>query len=145
MRSANPLECDLGVVETIRTNAVAGATLAEIDCALAMVAEIYMAGAENRRTQFRPREHEHDFPEGQRQLPEPPHAGIKGQDRRRDDIREALTRKYELGTWNRTRTQIDDILIERFAATSGSTEKTREQSIEAAATQLRNVARKGRY
>jgi len=140
-----PCQCDLGVVETIRTNALAGATLAEIDCALAMVAEIYMAGAESRRTQFRPRDHENDFPEGQRQLPEPPHAGMKGQDRRRDDILEALTRKYQVGTWNRTRNQIDDILIERFAATSGSTEKTREQSIEAAATQLRNVSRRGRY
>ena len=44
----------------------------------------------------------------------------KGQDRRRDDIREALTRKYQVGTWNQTRNQIDDILIERFAATSGA-------------------------
>jgi len=140
-----PCQCDIGVVETIRTNALVGATLVEIDCALAMVAEIFMAGAESRRTQFRPREHENDFPEGQRQLPEPPHAGIKGQDRRRDDIREGLTRKYQVGTWNQTRNQIDDLLIERFAATSGPSEKTREQSIKAAAIQLRSVSRRGHY
>jgi hypothetical protein len=141
-----PYHCDPAEYDGLRPHRLpGGGALTEIPCALDMVAEIYMAGADDRRTQFRPRAHEHEFPAGVRSLAHPPHAGIGGGDKRHDDIRLGLSGKFEVGKWQTNRKLIDDVLIERFVSTTGSADLTYEQKVGAAAIQLDSVSRKGRY
>jgi hypothetical protein len=109
-----------------------------------MVAEIFMAGADDRRARFRPCEHDHEFPPGVLSLAHPPHAGLGG-DRRYEAMRLGLSGKLSVGEWEANSQLVDDVLIERFVATTGSADLTKEQKVAAAAIQLESVSRRGRY
>jgi hypothetical protein len=139
-----PCLYDDGVVGAIRANrADQDITIFEVPCFFPTVAEIVMAGVDNRATEFLPRESEIHYPDGRRQLPAPPEAGIGGAREQQEAIREALTRKFSPGGWGGLRRQIDDYLYQRFV--QGAVDRAEEVRIRNAAIELKNQSTRSSY
>jgi len=134
-----PCFYDDGVVGAIRAHrGDHEITIFEVPCFFPTVAEIVMAGVDNRATEFLPRESEIHYPDGRRQLPAPPEAGIGGAAEQHQAIRDAPTRKFSPEGWSGLRGRIDDYMYRRFVDAGGAVDQQSEARIRNAATELRN-------
>jgi hypothetical protein len=141
-----PCLYDDGLVGAIRAHkGDQDITIFELPCFFPTVAEIVMAGVDNRGTEFLPRESEIHYPEGRRQLPAPPETGIGEVAKQSEAIREGLTRKFSPGGWSSLRTQIDDYMYRRFVDPGGAVDQQREARIRNAAIELKNLSTRSSY
>lgn len=140
-----PCLFDHGVVNGMRAQRLAGqdAAILAVPCVLATVAEIVMAGMEDRPTSFRPRENEQHYAEGTHLLPSAPESGIGGGAREREAVRESLRRKFSVGGWRELRGRVDDYLFTRFV--DGPARQDARQNIERTAAELAVSARRHSY
>jgi hypothetical protein len=100
-------------VGQIRTQLRAGGIVfMQIPCAFEMVAEIYMAAAENRQMELERRKQEAEYPLGVRARPTPPIGGIDDTDGTVAAIRADLNAKFDAGKWDTLRRNIDDVMID---------------------------------
>lgn len=107
-----------------------------VRCYFPTVAEIIMAGYDNRATDYLPRQSDVHHPEGKRLLAAPPEAGIAGLTAQRAAINDALIRKFSPGTWSKLRTQISDYMYRRFIDPSSAVEEKGKQRIREVAAEL---------
>src|SRR5271166_515360 len=141
-----PCLYDDGVVAAIRAHGRdQDVTIFEVPCFFPTVAEIVMAGVDNRATEFLPRESEIHYPEGRRQLPAPPETGIGEVAKQSEAIREGLTRKFSPGGWRSLRPQIDDYVYRRFVDAGGAVDQQREARIRNSAIELKNQSSRSSY
>jgi hypothetical protein len=139
-----PFHCEYALFAPIREHIVgSGAIVAEIPCALEMVAEIYMAAAENRPTDYQRRRYGSDYPRGTRNRPAPPITGLKGIEDKLEAIRSDLDGKFSLGMWQRTYNMINDVMIQSLVNSSGAPTLSRGESEYAAAIELEILASSG--
>jgi hypothetical protein len=132
-----PCRFDHGIVSGVRAHKLDGnATIIDLPCALATVAEIVMAGVDDRETSFRPRENDNHYPDGTRLLPAPPEFGIGTTREECEAIRESLERKFNPAGWRHLRERVDDYMITRFIDKTFG--KTREAKVRTAAIELAN-------
>ena len=134
-----PCLYDDGVVGAIRAyRRDQEITIFEVPCFFSTVAEIVMAGVDNRATEFLPRQSEIHYPDGKWQLPAPPEFGIGGAAEQHQAIRDAPTRKFSPEGWSGLRGRIDDYMYRRFVDAGGAVDQQSEARIRNAATELRN-------
>jgi hypothetical protein len=138
---------DHGVVSGVRNYMSTPHTaLLEIPCFLPTVAEIVMAAAENRSSEFQPVRDGKQYPVGRRQLPNPPEAGIAASKENPEAISKALMGKLVPGSWTHIRNSIDDYMFTKFARSSGGSRDPNEaERIELASAWLRHASKVSRY
>ena len=116
------------VVDTIRSQrGDPGAVILEIPCAMTMVAEIVMAGADNRKPEFLPKRKDNQFPDGRQLLTSPPESGFgwAAAEEQAKAIRESLTATFAVGHESNLRKSIEDFVFNRFVEEAASRPKTR--------------------
>jgi hypothetical protein len=137
---------DDGVASGVRDHILnPQAALLEIPCALPTVAEIAMAAAENRQSEFQSVHDDMEYPIGLRQIPHPPEGGIAAWKENQEAIRQALMRKFSPGGWTDFRNSIDDYLFTRFVRSTSGLDRTGADRIKQASAELINESRRSRY
>ena len=141
-----PYLFDHGVASGVRNQFLnAQATLLEIPCAMPTLAEIVMAAAENRQAEFQPLHGDGQYPDGERQIPPPPEAGINASKEEHEAIRQSLMGKFIPGSWTGVRNTIDDYMFKEFVRSTGGLDRSREERVTQASVELDNRSRRRRY
>lgn len=123
----------------------AGAALLALNAFHPTVAEIIMAGADGRATDYCPRDDEGHFPKGRLNLPEPPENGFDEEGRKAQRALEKhLQAKFRWDEAERFLMDVDAFMIRRFpgGVPAGASEKRR---VDSAAREIESqAAHKGR-
>jgi hypothetical protein len=139
-----PCLFDHGVASGVRNHILnPDVALLEIPCVLPTLAEIVMAAAEDRPSEFRTDNDQ--IPVGTRQLPHPPETGLGGSKGHSEEIRASLMGKFRPGSWTAIRGDIDDYMFKSFASSAGDPDWTREQRVRLASRELKNASLKKHY
>ena len=145
IRGIAPALFDEGIINRVRAHKHdVSLTICEIPCRLHTVAEIVMAGVDNRSAEYYPRQDDTQYPHGTRHLPPPPECGIAGAEQQRQAIRDMAIRKFVPGGWGTIRREIDDYMIKRVDPAL-LTDRTYEDKVKFAASELRNLSRQHSY
>jgi hypothetical protein len=140
-----PYQFETGLTSEFRVQLLGpGSRIAEIPCALDMVAEIYMATIEERRTHYVARSDDTDLPRGERNRPAPPIGGIDDDRAKLTSIRNDLEGKLAAGMWPTVRGKIDDFMIERLVKAAAAVPMSDAQKIRFAASALDKASKDGR-
>jgi hypothetical protein len=129
-----PALFDLGVVAWARGQGRGpDAALVVVPACLRTVAEIIMAGVDDRPTRYRPRTYDLDNPAGEFSLPTPPEPGLQGVSRFAEELERHLCDKFLVGSVSDLEATIHDYLVTTFyRPEAGSTRDVRQQRASAA-------------
>jgi len=139
-----PTIYDYSVVQWTRSQQDSGgAALVPLPAGIKTVAEIIMAGVDNRETRFRHRQNEDDQPEGELSLPQLPECGIDSSGAEaRKALQEHLERKFNPQETVNFRRAVDDYLLRNFRRPGrGAPEPNPEQRIKLTASLLASRSR----